>query len=353
MEESKRKKRSTGLLLAFLGVFSLVLITVGVTYAFFNYAKEGTKENKLTTGAITFLYSEDSNNFTITDALPIDDVTGMTQNDNVFTFNVTSTTPSSAGIDYVVTARGDSTTIDPNNIKMYLTQQETYTSGSGSSAVTTGPATRGTNKLATPVVFGSNTLTAVGGQGTLTEGVSVPAGQVEKIIYTGNVPANSTSYNNQFAFRMWLNKDTQDPSSEVDFSPYEFVLKTVATNNNVVSTTALDAPTLIAQAEANTTVNQAQIIKSTEYYYNGTSNLDRSLYERIAFVDITNKKIYTVAQATALNLKKTVNSEVVASYGTGETEVASTFEANEQYYQYNGQEFSLRINVYANGVVAN
>ena len=38
-------KKSTGLLLSILGVISLVLITAGVTYAFFSYTKEGLTEN--------------------------------------------------------------------------------------------------------------------------------------------------------------------------------------------------------------------------------------------------------------------------------------------------------------------
>ena len=51
------KKKS--LILSLVGVLSLVLITAGVTYAFFNYAKEGTTENTITTGTITFIYEEE------------------------------------------------------------------------------------------------------------------------------------------------------------------------------------------------------------------------------------------------------------------------------------------------------
>ena len=52
-----KKKKSTGLLLSILGVVSLVLITAGVTYAFFSYAKEGKTVNRITTGTIEFTYN--------------------------------------------------------------------------------------------------------------------------------------------------------------------------------------------------------------------------------------------------------------------------------------------------------
>ena len=72
-------KKSTGLLLSILGVISLVLITAGVTYAFFSYAKQGTTENVIKTGTITFLYDElegVGNGIKITDAIPMTDEVG-------------------------------------------------------------------------------------------------------------------------------------------------------------------------------------------------------------------------------------------------------------------------------------
>ena len=47
-------------LLLIIGIIGLIVITTGVTYAFFNYVKEGSKENVVTTGTITFLYTETS-----------------------------------------------------------------------------------------------------------------------------------------------------------------------------------------------------------------------------------------------------------------------------------------------------
>ena len=55
MEEKRNKKE---LLAVGLLVFSLVLITVGATFAFFNYSRQGQTENKIKTGNLTFVYDE-------------------------------------------------------------------------------------------------------------------------------------------------------------------------------------------------------------------------------------------------------------------------------------------------------
>ena len=52
----KNKKKQ--IIITLIAIISLIVITVGVTYAFFNYAKEGTTDNTIKTGTITFLYTE-------------------------------------------------------------------------------------------------------------------------------------------------------------------------------------------------------------------------------------------------------------------------------------------------------
>ena len=44
------------IILSILGVLSIVLITTGITYAFFNYAKEGTTDNTITTDTIKLIH---------------------------------------------------------------------------------------------------------------------------------------------------------------------------------------------------------------------------------------------------------------------------------------------------------
>ena len=194
------KKKTTGIVLSLLAVLSLVLITAGVTYAFFTYAKEGETENTITTGTITFYYDELAavgNGISIVDALPTDDATGKIQvgADKVFDFNITAQTSGSSSLPYEVTARmKDSSTLAQDAVKLYLT---TVQSGN---VETDGPLT---------IAPDSSVRTF----DTLTQSVTVPVGTaVEKTIYNGTIPASSANYTQDFRLRMWL-------SDQVDFSP--------------------------------------------------------------------------------------------------------------------------------------
>jgi len=296
-------KKSTGLLLSILGVLSLVLITAGVTYAFFSYTKEGTTENTISTGTITFYYDElegEGNGISIQDALPMSDTDGkaLSGTNEVFNFKVTSTVSGNATIPYEVTARmKDGSTIAENQIKLYLTA--------------TGSET-GTN----------HTVDASGNVNLFSElnptGITVPAGTVEKTIFNGTVPAGDETYSEDFTLRMWINGETTDGNSDVDYSAFEFV-KTTA----VTGTTALDADALIASGD---------FITSDAYY--ALDETARAAYERIAYVNATDRTFYSVSQSQA------------TGFAAGEG-----FTATEQFYPLNGQTFTVTVNVYANATV--
>ncbi|MCI5967099.1 MAG: hypothetical protein MRZ42_01785, partial [Tenericutes bacterium] len=103
-------KSKKSLLLSIIAVVMLLVITVGVSYAFFSYTKKGTTENSIKTGTITFLYTEVTGvgkGIKIEDALPMTDEQGKLQtgNGNVFEFKITSDTLSNTSIPYEVTAR--------------------------------------------------------------------------------------------------------------------------------------------------------------------------------------------------------------------------------------------------------
>ena len=89
----KNKKKQ--IIITLVAIISLIVITVGVTYAFFNYAKEGTTDNTIQTGSITFLYTEVSGvgkGISLTEAYPVADSIGKVQvgEGKVFDFKVTS-----------------------------------------------------------------------------------------------------------------------------------------------------------------------------------------------------------------------------------------------------------------------
>jgi len=199
-KETKKEIRQQSRILLILSLFLLIAVTVGVSYAFFNYTRLGTTENTITTGTITFLYDEKEavgNGIVITDALPMTDSDGMRQigTNNVFDFQIIATTTSNTDIPYEITARKKDTSDDiDENIKLYLTE---VTSDSETAA----PLTM--NGLD---VMKYSELTQ-----TATE---VGDGIVEKTIYRDTVSANSTNYKKNFRLRMWISDDT-------DYSPVE------------------------------------------------------------------------------------------------------------------------------------
>ena len=85
--------RARQILLSVIGILTLIIVTVGVTYAVFSYTKLGTIDNVISTGTLKFLYTENSGNgsgIAIRDALPVSDDIGKsyTKDGYVFDFKV-------------------------------------------------------------------------------------------------------------------------------------------------------------------------------------------------------------------------------------------------------------------------
>lgn len=343
------KKKSTGLLLSVLGVISLVLITAGVTYAFFSYTKEGTTENTLTTGTIEFLYDEnenvEGNGIAITDALPKTDSEGKNSTDS-FSFKITSKTPSTATIDYVVTARSYDATLAADQVKLYLTNDNT-----------------GSNKtVVSDVVQTYNQLPQLSTE-TITENVSVPNNMDERVIFTGTVPVSQTlGYTNNFVLKMWLKSDSANAGQADNRSPYEFVKKSALTGDNADT---FDAEELIRSGDFITSsayyakplpscsdnqyTTEADCTGASETW---TTTGTRAEYERIAYVSKDQVDTTIGTGATATTVKSRTIYSVSQATATGVTVDESAYDKTEQYYQFNNKTFKVKVNVYANGVVA-
>ena len=185
------KKKS--ILVAIIGILSIVLVTLGVTYAFFNYAKLGSTDNSITAGSIEFLYTEVNKigaGIKLENALPMSDTAGKMQtgNGNVFNFKVTGKTLGNIDVPYEVTARmKKESDLDPSVVKVYLTE----ISGSIEKEI----------------------LLKKYSDLTQTERV-LESVEVEKTLYKGLVPTGSTNYEKEFNLRMWVDEKT-------DFSPVE------------------------------------------------------------------------------------------------------------------------------------
>ena len=117
------KEKMKDVLTIGVSVFMLVVV-IGISYSAFSYSGLGKKENKITTGAITMLYTESDNTISINNALPTTDNTGKTRKNagEYFDFTVKSSIIGNADINYEIAAKEETgNTFSGNNIKYYLT----------------------------------------------------------------------------------------------------------------------------------------------------------------------------------------------------------------------------------------
>ena len=194
----KNKTKKIATLFAFL---ALLLITSGVTVAFFTYIKQGSTVNTITSGGITFHYKElkgIGHGISIVDALPTDNETARTS-DKYFDFKITSTTTGGVTIPYVVTARmsSDSDSILGNIVNIYLTE----VNGNSETPTDLFDDVDGESK---PIYVKYNSLSNYNNLAN------------EKIIYTDTV--NTSNYEKDFKLRMWIdggvNLNTGDGTSD-------------------------------------------------------------------------------------------------------------------------------------------
>ena len=180
------KSKKKQIIITLIAIISLIVITIGVTYAFFNYAKEGTTDNTIQTGSITFLYTEVSGVgkvISLTEAYPVADSIGKVQvgEGKVFDFKVTSNISMSSSIGYQVTARKKTgSTLDDSAVKVYLTE-----------------------------VNGTEQELLLSKYSELSQTDRVDANKyTEKVLYESRVPANTSNYEKNFRLRMWVSDDT-------------------------------------------------------------------------------------------------------------------------------------------------
>ena len=117
------KKQMKDILTIGVSVFMLVVV-IGISYSAFSYSGLGKKENKITTGAITMLYTESDNTISINNALPTTDNTGKTRKNagEYFDFTVKSSITGNTDINYEIAAKEETgNTFSGSNIKYYLT----------------------------------------------------------------------------------------------------------------------------------------------------------------------------------------------------------------------------------------
>ena len=102
-------------------VLLLIIAIIGVSYAAYTYTGLGQRVNTITTGSITMTYTETDNVINLEGALPTTDRTGKTLSD-YFEFTVSSSISGDVNINYEISAKKESGTLDNQYIKLYLTR---------------------------------------------------------------------------------------------------------------------------------------------------------------------------------------------------------------------------------------
>ena len=236
----KNKKKQ--IIITLIAIISLIVITVGVTYSFFNYAKEGTTDNTIKTGSITFLYTEVSGvgkGISLTDAYPVADSIGKVQvgDGKVFDFKVTSNISMNSNIGYQVTARRKTgSTLANSAVKVYLTE-----------------------------VNGTEQELLLSKYSELDQTDKVDSSKFdERILYEATVPANTSNYEKNFRLRMWVSDDTDFTDGSMNDKTFTLTVNVYAdgkvVTDNLDTTNTLDSITV-----SDCTLDPAFNSATTEY----------------------------------------------------------------------------------------
>ena len=220
----KNKKKQ--IIITLVAIISLIVITVGVTYAFFNYAKEGTTDNTIKTGSITFLYTEVSGvgkGISLTEAYPVADSIGKVQTGEgkVFDFKVTSNISMNSSIGYQVTARKKTgSTLANSAVKVYLTE-----------------------------VNGTEQELLLSKYSELDQTDKVDSSKFdERILYEATVPTNTANYEKNFRLRMWVSDDTDFSDGSMNDKTFTLTVNVYAdgkvVTDNLDTTNTLDSITV-------------------------------------------------------------------------------------------------------------
>ena len=220
----KNKKKQ--IIITLVAIISLIVITVGVTYAFFNYAKEGTTDNTIQTGSITFLYTEVSGvgkGISLTEAYPVADSIGKVQvgEGKVFDFKVTSNIEMNSNIGYQVTARKKTgSTLANSAVKVYLTE-----------------------------VNGTEQELLLSKYSELSQTDKVDSSKFdERILYEATVPANTANYEKNFRLRMWVDENTDFSDGSMNDKTFTLTVNVYAdgkvVTDNLDTTNTLDSITV-------------------------------------------------------------------------------------------------------------
>ena len=297
MKKNSKKKQ---VLLTLVAIISLIVITVGVTYAFFNYAKEGTTDNTIQTGTITFLYTEVSGvgkGISLTETYPVADSIGKVQvgEGKVFDFKVTSNISMNSSIGYQVTARKKTgSTLANSAVKVYLTE-----------------------------VNGTEQELLLSKYSELSQTDKVDISKYdERILYEATVPANTANYEKNFRLRMWVSDDTDFSDGSMNDKTFTLTVNVYAdgkvVTDNLDTTNTLDSITVsdctLDPVFNNATTEYSCTVKNnvTTVNVNATATSSKSKVRGLGTKDLTvGKNTLPIRVIAEDGSEKTYNVNVI------------------------------------------
>ena len=216
------EKKKQGMIITSVLLICLILVVIGVSFAFFTYSRQGSKENTITTGSLTFVYDEqkaEGNGITLSNAFPMSDEDGKGQSgdNNVFDFQVLATTQGESIAYEVIGKKDDTSTLSENVTKIYLTTL----SGSEETEVAT------TVKDGVVTTYDELSDTQI-------------EDQTGKTLYQEVIPLNQSGYQKNFRLRMWLSEEantTTNGSWDYNNKTFTIRINVVANGEGVTSTT--------------------------------------------------------------------------------------------------------------------
>ena len=207
------EKKKQGIVITSVLLVCLILVVIGVSFAFFTYSRQGSKENTITTGALTFIYDEkeaEGNGITLSNAFPMSDEAGKAQSgdNNVFDFQVLASTKGESIAYEVIGEKDRSSTLPENVTKIYLTTLN----GSDETEVAT------TVKDGVVTTYDELVDTQI-------------EDQTGKTLYQEVIPLNQTGYQKNFRLRMWLSEEANTTTN----GSWDYNNKTLTIRINVVA----------------------------------------------------------------------------------------------------------------------
>ena len=120
MESETAKQVMVTLLAAFI----IIVAAIGVSYAAFTYANEGSTVNIIKPGEVYLKLNESKKGISLLNATPLTDFEGMSLigDGSFYSFNITSTLKTDNNILYDIVLKSNISNISPNMIKVYLVE---------------------------------------------------------------------------------------------------------------------------------------------------------------------------------------------------------------------------------------